>query len=216
MVSETVLSKAKEFFPKLEIKYKDESFLMKTLGTILFFNKSFMTQYTTTIGNTIYFPTRKTEQVRPVSSLIVFLHELVHVYDSNKWSQTLFSLSYLFPLVFSVLLLPLLFVSLWFLPLVVLCALPVPAYFRMMWEKRAYLVSLYCTYKLSIKKEFTVNLESSAEGYIGNFKDSAYYFMWPFKDLDKEFAEAIVKIKNGEAPYQDPVFEIIDKVLEVC
>jgi len=217
MISETVLAKAKEFFPDLEIKYKDESTLMKIVGRILFFNKSFMTNFTTTLGSTIYFPNKKFEQLRPISALVILLHELVHVHDSKKWSRILFSFLYLFPLTLAVLLLPFLFLS-WkiFLPLIILSLCPVPAYFRMLFEKRAYLVSLYCTYQFSIKKQFTTNLDNAAVSYLSNFKDSSYYFMWTFKNLDKEFADAIVKVRAGQKPYEDPVFEMIDKVLEVC
>jgi len=217
MISETVLAKAKEFFPDLEIKYKDESTLMKIVGVALFFNKSFMTNFTTTLGSTIYFPNRKFEQLRPLSAIVILLHELVHVHDAKKWSRVLFSFLYMFPLLMSLLLLPLLLVS-WkiFLPLIVLSLCPVPAYFRMLFEKRAYLVSLYCTYQLSVKKQFTSNLESASASYLKNFKDSSYYFMWIFKNIDKDFADAVVKVKAGQKPYEDPVFEMIDKVLKVC
>lgn len=216
MISDKVLTKAKEFFPDLEIRYKEESTLMKVLGKILFFNKSFMTNFTTTLGSKIYFPNKKFVDLRPLSSLVVLLHELVHVSDSKKWSRVLFSFLYMFPLSLALVFLPLLLVS-WkvFLPLLVLSLLPIPAYFRMVFEKRAYMVSLYVLQQLSIKKEFTTNLDTAAASYLENFKDSSYYFMWPFKNLEKEFADAVVKVKAGQKPYEDPVFEMVDKVLEV-
>lgn len=216
MIQDSVLAKAREFFPDLEIKYKDESTLMKIIGKILFFNPSFMTNFTTTVGSTVYFPSRKFEQLRPISSLVILLHELVHVNDAKKWSKPLFAFLYMFPLTLAFLLLPFLLFS-WkiFLPLIILSLCPVPAYFRMLFEKRAYLVSLYCTYQFSIKKQFTTNLDNAAASYLSNFKDSAYYFMWPFKNLDKDFSDAVVKVKAGQKPYEDPVFEMIDKVLEV-
>ena len=40
----------------VSIKYKDNSWFMKVLSKILFFNKKFMTRFTTTIGKTVYFP----------------------------------------------------------------------------------------------------------------------------------------------------------------
>lgn len=216
MISDKVLKKAKEFFPDLEIRYKDESTLMKILGKVLFFNKSFMTNFTTTLGSKVYFPNKKFVDLRPLSSLVVLLHELVHVNDSKKWTQVLFSFLYMFPLALAVVFLPLLLVS-WkiFLPLLVLSLLPLPAYFRMIFEKRAYLVSLYVLHQLSVKKEFNTNLDTAAASYLENFKDSSYYFMWPFKSLEKDFADAVVKVKAGQKPYEDPVFEMIDKVLEV-
>ena len=216
MIPETVLAKAREFFPDLEVKYKDESLLMKFISHILFFNKSFMTNFTTTIGSTIYFPSRKFVDLRPLSSTATLLHELVHVSDGKKLNKVLFSFLYLFPLSLIVVFLPLMLLS-WkiFLPLLILSCLPVPAYFRMLFEKRAYLVSLYVLQQLSLKKAFETNLDKACESYLENFKDSSYYFMWPFKNLDKTFTDGVSKIKAGQKPYEDPVFEMVDKVLEV-
>ena len=42
-----------------KIKYKNESLFMKVIGFLLFFNKTFMTNYITTIGSTIYYPSRE-------------------------------------------------------------------------------------------------------------------------------------------------------------
>lgn len=208
---------AQAFFPDLKIKYKDQSPFMKLLGKLLFFNKSFMTSFTTTIGSTVYFPSENFVKLRPISSEIVLLHELVHVSDAKKLNKLLFGFLYLLPLTLIPLAL-LLFLFSWkiALPLLLLSAAPLPAYFRMHFEKRAYLVSLYCTQQLAVRKQFTINLEKSAAGYLDNFKDSSYYFMWPFKNLDKEFADAVVKVQAGQKPYEDPVFEMIDKVLEAC
>jgi len=217
MIPENVLVKAKEIFPDLTIKFKDQSTLMKIISKILFFNKYFMTSFTTTLGSTIYFPSKKFIELRPISTLVVLIHEMVHVYDAKKWTKVLFSLLYMFPLSLALVFLPLLFVS-WqiFLPLLILSLLPIPAYFRMIFEKRAYLVSLYCIYHLSFKKGFNTNLDNGATSYLRNFKDSSYYFMWPFKNLEKDFTEGVAKIKAGQKPFEDPVFEMVDKMLEVC
>lgn len=217
MSFQELITTAQTFFPDLEIKYKDQSPFMKLLGKLLFFNKSFMTSFTTTVGSTIYFPSESFVKLRPISSEIILLHELVHVNDAKKLNKFFFGFLYLLPLAFIPLAL-LLFLFSWkiALLLLVLCAAPLPAYFRMHFEKRAYLVSLYCTQQLAVRKQFTVNLEKSAAGYVDNFKDSSYYFMWPFKNLDKDFADAVVKVKAGQKPYEDPVFEMIDKALDVC
>lgn len=217
MSFQDLVAAAKKHFPDLKIKYKDQSPLMKFLSKILFFNKSFMTNFTTTVGSTVYFPSESFVKIRPLSTQIVLLHELIHVNDAKKYGKLLFVLLYMAPLVFAPLTVALFFLN-WLiaLPLLILTLLPLPAYFRMQFEKRAYLVSLYCTYRLSVKKQFTVNLEKSAADYVSNFKDSSYYFMWPFKNVDKEFADAVVKIKSGQKPYEDPVFEMVDKLLEVC
>mgnify|MGYP007046843866 CR=1 FL=1 len=81
---------------KLDVKYKDTSFLMKLLSLILFFNKDFMKSFTTTIGTTIYYPSEEFVKNSPITSLITLLHELVHIIDYNK-NKLLFTLLYLFP-----------------------------------------------------------------------------------------------------------------------
>lgn len=217
MVSQIVLDKTKEFFPDVRLMYKNESTFMKMLGKILFFNSQFMTSFTTTIGSNIYFPNKEFEEFRPISSLVVFLHELIHVYDSKRLFKGLFSFLYLFPIT----LIPISFLFLllsWKITLIlsILFALPLPAYFRMNFEKRAYLNSLYCMNKLSIKKNIPVNLDNLRNSYLKSFKDSSYYFMWPFSSIDKEMQDGLNKIKLGNRPYEDKVFDIIDKILDVC
>jgi len=61
----------------VEIKYKDESLFMKALGLLLSFNKTFMTSFTTTIGSTIYFPSRKWLAERnPETTIAIVAHEV--------------------------------------------------------------------------------------------------------------------------------------------
>ena len=111
-----------------------------------------MTKYTTTIGSTIYFPNEKYIRTRPLSSITIFLHELVHIYDSKRLSNILYSFLYLLPIS----LLPftlLLFIYSWKIALVlsILCLIPLPAYFRMYFERRAYMASLYVINALATK-----------------------------------------------------------------
>lgn len=214
MSFQDLVTAAQKDFPDLQIKYKDQSWFMKLIGTLLFFNKSFMTSYTTTIGSTVYFPTEAFVKSRPISASTVLLHELVHVYDAKKYTQFLFSLLYLSPQIFAVLCLPLFLIS-WkiALPLVILFSLPIPSYFRMYFEKRAYLTSLYAINGLAAKLNFKPILSSRQESFLKQFKDSSYYFMWPFKGLQKDFDEGVARIKEGRRPYEDPVFDILDKLI---
>lgn len=203
---------AQQYFPSLQIKYKDQSSFMKFLGTLLFFTPSFMTTYTTTVGDTTYFPSTTFVQQQPVSSAVILLHELVHMYDEKRLTKLLFGFLYLFPQVLSLICLPLIFLISWkiFLPLFILFALPLPAYFRMYFEKRAYMASLYVLQALGTRLHFPPTLKTQETFYIAQFKGSFYYFMWPFSNLQTEFDQALVAIKAGQRPYQDPVFNMLD------
>jgi len=211
-LSDTI-ERAKIYFPNLQVKYKDESWFMKLLGYLLFFNKSFMTDYTTTIGSTIYFPSRAKVEAKEISYIIVFLHELVHIKDATKYSRILFSFLYLFPQIFAPFSLLLLLIS-WkiTLPIFILLLLPLPAYFRMYFEKRAYLVSLYAIKALGRKLKFSPMLLSQKDRILKQFTGPSYYYMWIF-DMDEEFVEYIIQITAGKRPYYDPIFDIIDDLI---
>lgn len=202
-------------FPKLQIKFKNQSLSMKLINKLLFFNKSFMTNFTTTIGNTVYFPSEQFVKTRQISSFIILIHELVHISDSYKYSFPIFAFLYLFPQ--SIILLSLLlFLFNWkiALCLIILCSLPIPAYFRMNFEKRAYLVSLYVMNKLNKKYRYNISLSRQKDLFLDNFKDSSYYFMWPFKSLNRYFDVGLDKINNNQRPFEDDIFDKIDSLIE--
>lgn len=215
MSFEDLVTAAKQYFPDLSIKYKNQSSFMKFIGFLLFFNKGFMTDYTTTIGSTIYFPSAATLKVRPVSGSLVLLHELVHVHDAKKITKFLFGFLYLSPQIWALLCLPLFLFS-WKIALILMLLFlcPIPAYFRMYFEKRAYLASLYALSLLSKRLNFPATLATQEQSYLNHFKDSTYYFMWPFGNLKKDFDDGVAKIKAGQRPYEDPVFDIIEKLSE--
>ena len=98
--------------------------------------------------------------------------------------------------------------KLWLMFLLCLVFLvPMPAPFRMMIERRGYLMSLACTWWLYGKDDV------DPEGWpVSSFSNSSYYFMWSFKgSLAKWFARELQKIKDGE--YPTPVFEVVHKFL---
>lgn len=215
MSFQNLVTAATKYFPDLVIKYKDQSGFMKFLGTLLFFNKSFMTDYTTTIGSTVYLPTESYTTVKPVSAAAVLLHELVHIKDAHKISKPLFMLLYLSPQIMAPLCLLLLLLS-WkiALPVFILFASPIPSYFRMYFERRAYFASLYSIFALSKIKNFSSDLSTEKASYLKHFKDSSYYFMWPFSNLDKDFDDAVTKIEASQRPYEDSIFDIIDDLVK--
>lgn len=216
MFNNVLMSKILEHFPKLQIKFKDQSIFMKFLGTLLFFNKEFMKTFTTTIGSTIYYPSQDFFNTRPVSSLVILLHELVHMNDAKKISKYLFSFLYLSPQILAPFSLLLLFFS-WKLaiPLTILFLCPVPSYFRMLFEKRAYMASLYVMKKLADKNKYTINLVDQKDFFLTQFKKSFYYYMWPFNNLDKDFVEALNKINDGKRPFENEIFDILDDIVAV-
>jgi hypothetical protein len=214
MAFQDLVIAAQKFFPDLKIKYKDKSWFMKLIGTLLFFNKSFMTNYTTTIGSTIYYPSESFINARPVSASIVLLHELVHIKDAHKVSKPIFGFLYLTPQIFSLLCIPLFFLT-WkiALPLMILFALPIPSFFRMYYEKRAYLTSLYAINAIGNRLNFKPLLATQENSFLHQFRDSSYYFMWPFGNIQKDFDTSVTKIKAGEKPFEDPVFAILDELI---
>jgi hypothetical protein len=212
MLMDNIINEIKKDY-KLDVKYKDTSFLMKLLSLILFFNKDFMKSFTTTIGTTIYYPSEEFVKNSPITSLITLLHELVHIIDYNK-NKLLFTLLYLFPQVLAIFALPLFFISWKFSAFFLLFLLPLPAYFRMKYERKAYAVSLYVIKQLSLKKNFKVELEKQKDNYISYFKKSDYYYMWIFKTIDSDFNEYLLKIENNERPFDDEIFNLIDKYID--
>ena len=213
MSFQALVQSAQLHFPKLLIKYKDESLLMKILGKMMFFNKDFMKSYTTTIGSTIYYPNETFIKSRPVSSNTILLHELVHINDSNKFTSLLYSFLYLFPQILILLFFPLLFVSWKLALLALLFAAPLPAYFRMNFEKRAYFTSLYVLNEYGKKLNFNPSLDKQKYDFVNQFKSSSYYWMWYFNGIEKDFDDAIVKIRNNERPFKDPIFDILDELI---
>jgi hypothetical protein len=215
MAFQDLVTASQKYFPSLQVKYKDQSTFMKILGFLLFFNKSFMTDYTTTIGNTIYIPNENYIKLRPISGAVVFLHEMVHMYDQKRIGYLWFQLAYALP---QILILPaiLLFLLSWkiAIPAIILFALPIPSYFRMNFERRAYLSSLYTLQKLSERLQFNPKLDSQNTYFIECFVDSSYYFMWPFGGpITNDFQNATKLVQAGQRPYNDPVFDMLDDLV---
>lgn len=213
-INDIILQINKEF-PSLKIKFKDQSLFMKILGFLLFFNKDFMTSFTTTVGTTIYYPSEDYMKNKPITSFVILLHELIHVIDFNK-NKLLFIFLYLFPQILALLALPALFVSWKIAILFLLFLLPLPSYFRMKYERKAYAVSLYVIHKLSLKKNFKAELSVQKDNYISYFKNNDYYYMWIFNSIDSNFNDYLSNIERGDRPFEDPSFDIIDKYIDLA
>jgi hypothetical protein len=207
-----ILVRAKVAYPNYQIKFKNQDTFMKILGTLMFFNKTFMTSFTTTIGNTSYFPSQTYIDANPISSSVVLLHELVHVKDSNDQNKFLFGLGYALPQLLFLLVIPLCLMFGWYGLFGLLFLLPIPAYFRMQDEKKAYTISMYVVNKLNIKYGYSLDLDPSF--YASEFKTSNYYWVWPFQSIDIYFNTLATQITAGEKPYYEiELYNITDQIL---
>jgi hypothetical protein len=205
-----LLAQAKKRNPNLEIRYKDESPFMRLIGKILFFNKSFMSRYTTTIGTTIYFPKRKEVEERPEDYFYILAHECVHAWDYLN-HPILFPVAYLLPQLLAFLSLGafLAFVNSWFL----LCLLflvflaPIPSIGRARAEIRGY--GMTCKVKKWIEGDVS---DEYLNKITKSFTGSSYYFMWPFKSYVKKRLKKYIEtndcLKDRSPVYRD-VYKIV-------
>lgn len=210
-----ITTRAREVFPDLKIKYKNESLLMKIMGTLLFFNPLFMKSYSTTLGSTIYFPSEAFIKNHPVQATLELMHEIIHLYDEKKYGKLLFAASYFFPQILSLLFIPALFIIGWKLSLLFLIFLaPLPAVFRMLLERKAYSSSLYVMMKLNNANNFNINLDDHKHHFITYFNSMDYYLMWPFQSVSIFFNNFLLRIRLGEHPvYNEELYKMIDKLL---
>lgn len=214
-IFDDTLANAQKVIPGIQVKYKDQSTFMKVLSYVLFFNRGFMTDYITSIGSTMYFPSAQYIENDPIDNTVVMLHEIVHIEDEQNSNSILFGFLYLLPQLLALLFIPLLFIVGWKFALIAFVfALPLPAYFRMQDEKKAYTIALYAMYKLNAKYNMTLDVKTWATYYALQFKNSAYYFMWPFQGILTYFTAAAVQIQAGQKPeYDVSIYNLIDQII---
>lgn len=179
----------------IKVRPKSESRLLKLVRPVIeLFNERFWDGYITTLGTTIWVPDGWLEKGDVKSRLQTIAHECIHVKQSKKLSNALYSFLYLFPqslALFS--LLSFLAIGfginwLWCL-LFLLCLAPLPAPFRYMFELEAFRVKILF---FEHAWETTPSMKMWAkEGITKNLSKSNYYFTWPFpkmihRDLNKE------------------------------
>jgi hypothetical protein len=87
--------------------FKGDSRLMKAIGfvlRVLRINREFLTEYTSTLGSTIYYPSREwlaSKDERVLTSLIA--HEVTHIIDQRELGSIRYVLMYLSPQIFGIL-----------------------------------------------------------------------------------------------------------------
>jgi len=174
----------------VKIAFKDESFLMKLLGFLLFFTKGFMTSFTTTLGNTVYFPSREWLEKNEHSAIRILAHEIVHIHDRKKLNKRgtviLYPVLYLIPQILAVfsLLAFLAFINLnWLFCLLFLLFLaPIPAPGRFYIESRGYTMNLFVASLDAMYGHSGFYPGVYTRVLAKQFTGSNYWFMWPFHD----------------------------------
>ena len=173
---ETLSDLIKTEFPNFKLVQKSESKLMQIIDVflkIITFGqmRSFMRDFVTTIGTTVYVPSRWDTWPVP-SKMAVLRHERVHMRQSRRYGRVLYSFLYLF--------------------------FPLPvglAYFRMLLEKEAYEESLRAYveyYGLQIFKDGEVK-----DSMVKHFTTAEYFWMWPFrKSLEKWFDDVVDRLTH--------------------
>jgi hypothetical protein len=192
------------------IKYKNESLFMKVLGLILFFNPEFMNLYSTTIGTTIYFPSKEYVKNNPYLCTAIIAHEKTHMMDESV--NFFYKLLYLLPQVLASLSL-FSFIS-WYFLFFLLFLLPIPSPGRKYYEYRGYVIQLYVFNELFKANKLSRSYVDKEVGFIKKqFSGPAYYFMWPF-NLDS-LSDVYKQIQNGEKPILDiKYFDMADEEIK--
>lgn len=195
-----------------EVKFKNESTLMKILGYIVFFNKAFMTSFTTTVGSTVYFTTEAGLAERGSrSAMSTLAHEYQHVKDADKVTSVVFGFAYLMPQILAPFMLLFGFIN-WYLAigLFILFLTPLPAPMRMYCEVRGYTMSLFMTNLFLIEdgmreEDRLLALKEQAKRHNEQFTSFNYYVMWPFGVLNK-LEENAEKIVSGKIMAEDEIY----------
>lgn len=200
--------------PGFEIRFKDSSRWMKFLNFFAqVFNKGFMTQYITTTGSKVYFPSKAYLVEHQEGMVGVLAHELVHMTERKQEGLVPNFLRYAFPQILAALaVLSILGIwNLWFL-LSFVCLLflaPLPAPGRRDIELEGYTMSMAVSYWKT-----GVIGDGDIEWYAKQFSGAAYYFMWPWHDtIVSELQRRTFSIRSGSI-LSKPVFRKVYEIVK--
>lgn len=195
------------------VRYKNESRRMRFIGKAMFWNNEFMTDLTTTLGGTVYFPSRQWVEADYYGAWRILCHEIVHIEDERALGKFRwwFSVQYALPQALAVLALLSYPLQTWWPLLFLLCLAPLPAPWRMKIEMRGYAMTMAVHFwygKTGISQELKANVAE-------NFTGSRYYWMWPFKSaVDREVGRWSKMILCDEVFDQGPVFGRVQKMIQ--
>lgn len=191
--TELLIKELKIMYPKFEIKFKNEDRYMIMLGKFVsIFNKKFMSDYTTVLGYTVYFPSREFMERNWKTTFYILSHESIHMSNQAK-GPAKYILGYSFPQNLALLSLfsflaiinPAFLVFLFFL----LALAPWPAPFRVKEETLGY--GMNCKlYAWDGYKMDSSDLRRIADNVCG----WPYYNpIYPYKNMIKELKNIIEK-----------------------
>lgn len=210
--------KIQEEIPGFRIDYKDttKDWKLRVVGKIVgLFNKAFMTRFTTTLFPVVYFASRDSVESDFGAYFYTLCHEWVHLYD-RKTKGFWFTLSYLFPQMFSLLAVFsfLAFWNVWFILCLffLLFLLPLPSIWRANWEMRGY--SMNMAVRVWDKRPIQ---EDYLDTVVENFTGYNYYRMSLSGKKVKEnllkaqriATQGFGKETNGNHPYV-----VVKKIME--
>jgi hypothetical protein len=158
--------------PKFRVILKEQSWFMKVLSWLLFFNRDFMTSFVTTIGDYMWTPAAWENDWDDKVKAAILRHERVHLRQQKRYGMTLYILRYLC----------------WPLPMFL-------AYGRYLLEREAYEESLqaYADYH-GVDVLMDANLRA---GMIRHFTSAEYGWMWPFpKAVARWYDQAIERVRG--------------------
>jgi len=178
-------AKIKGRIPGFNIRFKNESRTQKLIGKLAFFNKKYMSSYTSVLGSTVWFPSREYVNESKMRAFKVLGHEYVHLLDRKK-HPIVFELLYASPQVFVVFvvlaLLAFFFSNWWLIALsLLLCALPWPSPGRALLEMRGYAMNL----AINIWRHGSL-LPETKDWITEMFMGWSYYKMYPFPKSVRE------------------------------
>jgi hypothetical protein len=78
-------------------------------------------------------------------------------------------------------------------------------------KKKSYLSSLYVIQKLSQTMHFTPHLDVESKNLIHRLQ---HHWTRSALSLEIEFEGALLNIREGQRPFEDPIFDIIDDLLK--
>jgi hypothetical protein len=191
----------KKRIPGFEIGYKDESFVSKLLGVLVWlFNRNYMKTYTTTRYPKVFFPSRQFVRNSYRGAWKILAHEYVHLWD-RKQEGVWFNVRYASPQMWAVLSLAAL-ITIWVGPwgllglIPLLCLLPLPSPGRRDIELRGYTMSMAVNHW-----RYGDVRDSTKDWMVKHFTGSGYYFMWPFKeDMRIKLYDAESKLDSAPIP----------------